>query len=260
MAMVKILLNHLNFHWRRLFTGLSFALFGIGGIFLSLFIFPFILLIPNHEKRQHIARGVVQRTFKLFIGFMRLFGVLSYEAHGFERINQRRGQLIIANHPTLLDVVFLVSLINDADCIVKAPLFKNPFMFGSVRSAHYIPNNADDAEGLIQECITRIHNGSNLIIFPEGTRSVTGKSHKLQRGAANIAIRGEIKPTPILISCRPSTLSKGERWYNIPPRKMHFHLVVQDDFSIAPYKSEVETISARLLTEAMTRYFDESRL
>ena len=258
MAMVKILLNRLNFHWRRLFTGLSFALFGLGGLFLSVFVFPFVLLIPNRSTRQHISRNIVQYAFKAFVGFMRFFGVLTYEAHGFERINQKRGLLITPNHPSLLDVVFLIAFIKQADCIVKASLFNNPFMFAALRSAGYIPNLANDAERLIAQCVERVHNGSNLIIFPEGTRTVIGKSHKLQRGASNIAIRGGINPTPVLISCTPATLSKGEKWYNIPARKVHFTLNVHSLLSIAAYTTQIDTIAARLLTEQLTRYYDES--
>ncbi|MGL4768080.1 MAG: lysophospholipid acyltransferase family protein [Formosimonas sp.] len=257
MAMVKKLLTHFNFHWRRLFTGLSFALFGLGGLFLSFCVFPFFLLIPNQQHRQHAARQVVQRTFRLFIEFMRFFGVLSYSIKGFERINQQQGLLIIPNHPTLLDVVFLVAFINQADCIVKASLFRNPFMTAILRATGYIANNANDAESLVNQCIERLRHGSNLIIFPEGTRTVVGQTHHLQRGAANIAIRGQIHPTPVLISCSPATLSKGEKWYNIPARKFHLSLKVQDAFSIAPYQGLVDSLAARLLTQHLTRYYNE---
>ncbi|WP_245395071.1 hypothetical protein [methane-oxidizing endosymbiont of Gigantopelta aegis] len=38
----------------------------------------------------------------------------------------RPGQLIVANHPTLIDIVFLISRIPYACCIVKDSLWHNP--------------------------------------------------------------------------------------------------------------------------------------
>jgi 1-acyl-sn-glycerol-3-phosphate acyltransferase len=257
--MVAFILTRFNYHWRFAFTALSFALFGVGGLMLGLLVFPCFLIIPNLARRQKIARSVIQRTFRIFIGFMRFFGVLTYDVSGFDKINQRNGLLIIPNHPTLLDVVFLVAFINQADCIVKASLFNNPFMFGATRTARYIPNRSDDAEGLVKQCIERIQNGSNLIVFPEGTRTVVGQPVTLKRGAANIAVRGNINPTPILISCTPSSLSKAHKWYNTPPKKMHFTFDVQNDFLIASALSPTEGLSARLLTKQLTHYFRKNQ-
>ncbi len=52
-------------------------------------------------------------------------GVLSYEFHGAERLG-RPGQIILANHPSLIDVVFLIGFTPQATCIVKEALFPQP--------------------------------------------------------------------------------------------------------------------------------------
>ncbi len=257
--MVAFILTRFNYHWRFAFTALSFALFGMGGLILGLLVFPCFLIIPNLARRQKLARSLIQRTFRIFIGFMRFFGILTYDVSGFDKINQRNGLLIIPNHPTLLDVVFLVAFINQADCIVKASLFNNPFMFGATRTARYIPNRSDDADGLVKQCIERIQNGSNLIVFPEGTRTIVGQPVTLKRGASNIAVRGNINPTRIFISGTPSSLSKAHKWYKLPPKKMHFTSDVQNDFLIASALSPTEGLSARLLTKQLTHYFRENQ-
>jgi len=56
-----------------------------------------------------------------------------------EKLN-RPGQLIIANHPTLVDIVFLISRVKQANCIVKQKLWHNPFMRGPILNAGYISN------------------------------------------------------------------------------------------------------------------------
>ena len=254
----SIVMKKLNFAWRIFATGASFTLFGLGGLLFGLVAFPPLLLISDRERRRRIARRAIARMFRFFIEFMRVFGVLSYELAGFEQLRDRRGMLVIANHPTLLDVVFLVAFLDDVDCIVKKEIFRNPFMLGPVTTAGYIPNDANDPEQLIHLCVARLHEGANLIIFPEGTRTVTNQGYRLQRGASNIAIRAGVAPTPILITCYPPTLRKGEKWYKIPHQKMHFSLRVQPDFSIDPYMECNPSIAARRLTQDLTLYFSES--
>ena len=94
---------------------------------------------------------------------------------------------MLANHPSLIDVVVLISIIPNADCVVKAHLFKNPFLRGVVKNTGYISNA--DPEGLLVDCKKSLAAGNNLIIFPEGTRTKVGQAVKFQRGAANIALR-----------------------------------------------------------------------
>lgn len=247
----------LNQCWRLFATGLSFFFFGFGGVMLGIFVFPLLLLIPNTRVREKLARDIVRHTFRLFIGSMKFWGVLTYEFHGAEKLNRGR-QLIIANHPTLIDVVFLVAHVHDVDCIVKSSLRKNPFTMGPVRASGYIANSGD-GEKLMNDCIKSIHAGNSIIIFPEGTRSVEGKPITMQRGAYNIALRGQFDLTPVIIRCTPPTLAKGEKWYNIPPQKPHFFFKVEDDFAISPYLDDSPPLAVRKLTQDFVHYFTERR-
>ena len=70
---------------------------------------------------------------------MRVLGILTYRVEGAERLREP-GRLIVANHPTLLDVVLLVSQMPEVDCIVKRGLWRNPFLRWPVSWAGYLPN------------------------------------------------------------------------------------------------------------------------
>ena len=59
----------------------------------------------NSDRRQARARVTIARTFRLFIAALRRTGVLAFDFQGGERLG-RPGQLIIANHPSPLDVAF----------------------------------------------------------------------------------------------------------------------------------------------------------
>jgi 1-acyl-sn-glycerol-3-phosphate acyltransferase len=243
------------FCWRVFATGLSFALFGIGGLLLRVAVFPALqLLVRAPERRVVWSRRVIRAAFRVYIDLMRALGVLRYELHGLEKLD-RGGLLILANHPTLLDTVFLMAFVKRADCVVKAELWNNAFTGGPVRAAGYIANNG--GADLLADCIATLERGNNLIIFPEGTRTAGNGEISLKRGAANIAVRGARDITPVLIRCEPATLRKGEPWWQVPPRLARFSIAVQDDLPIARFIGEgaSEVMAARCLTEYLQQYF-----
>ncbi len=249
----------LDHAWRVVGTGLSFLAFGIGGLVLRLCVFPLLQLgVRDPARRRKLARRWIQRSFAGHVWLMHTLGVLTYEIRGRERL-QRRGLLILANHPTLIDVVFLISLLPDADCVVKVGVARNPFMRAPVRAAGYIAN--DEGAGLVEDCIAAVRGGGNLVIFPEGTRSEPGQPMRLQRGAANIAVRGRLNITPVKISCAPPTLVKGQKWYRVPSRRFHMSIEVGDDLPIAPFVDGVaatpggEVLAVRRLNDHLCQYF-----
>lgn len=252
--------RRINHAWRVIATAASFAAFGGGGVVLGALLSLFYIAGGRDGRHQRLARRCVQKSFAAHLELMRLLGVMTYEFRGEHRL-QRDGLLILANHPTLIDVVCLISRIPNADCVVKQAVASNPFMRGPVRAAGYVSN--EHGAGLIDDCIRAIRTGSSLVIFPEGTRSVPGQPLKLQRGAANIAVRGGVDITPVRISCKPATLVKGQKWYNVPRRKFHILVEVGEDISISSFvrdgaESFGDPIAARRLTDHLARYFQES--
>lgn len=260
--------DRIDHAWRVLGTGLSFVAFGLGGLVLGLLVLPPMLwLVRDPARRQRWSRRLVQRSFAAHVALMRWLGVMTYEIRGRERLD-REDLLVLANHPTLIDVVLLISLLPNADCVVKSAVARNPFMRATVRAAGYVAN--DDGPGLVEDCIAAVRAGGALVIFPEGTRTTPGRPMKLQRGAANIAVRGELDITPVRITCTPPTLGKGEKWYRVPPVRFHMVIDVQEDLPIAPFLNGMagtdpsaggEALAARRLTEHLANYFagDPSR-
>jgi 1-acyl-sn-glycerol-3-phosphate acyltransferase len=249
------MLEKLSLGWRVLATGLSFLLFGLGGVLLRVLVFPLLALCVREPRaRIRAARAVIRTSFRAFVGVMRLLGVLRYEVRGLEKLD-REGQLILANHPTLIDTVFLIAFVRNADCIVKGGLWNNPFTGGPVRAAGYICN--DRGPELIEDCIASLGAGGNLIVFPEGTRTPRNGAMELKRGAANIAVRGACAVTPVRISCDPPTLGKGEKWWRVPPRQASFRIDVGDDIGIDRFTGPgvADVLAARRLTEHLQHYF-----
>jgi 1-acyl-sn-glycerol-3-phosphate acyltransferase len=256
----KPLLQRLDRGLRVVGTGFSFFIFGLGGLLLRGLVFPLLgLMVHNRLLKISLARGIIRRAFRLFIEIMRLLGVLRYETSGLERL-QRKGLLILANHPTLIDTVFLMAFVKHADCIVKQSLWNHPVTRGPVRSAGYISNQ--NGPGLIGDCITSLANHNNLIVFPEGTRTPANGTMQFKRGAANVAVRGRCNITPVLIICRPPTLGKGNKWWQVPETAACFTIAVQEDIAIEPFLRDgvSEILAARHLTDYLQNYFMKATL
>jgi 1-acyl-sn-glycerol-3-phosphate acyltransferase len=256
--MAQKIIRKFTYGWRLFATGFSFFSFGLGGLLLWFLVFPVLSVLPGN-RLQRIGRGqsVVHYSFFVFIGLMHRIGIMTYEIKGLEKLN-RPGQLIIANHPTLVDIVFLLSRIKKANCIVKESLWRNPFMRGPILNAGYISNG--DPEKMIAECVEWLQSGGAMIIFPEGTRSMPGKPCHFQRGAAAIALQANICVTPVTISCYPSTLTKAEQWYQIPDH--HFHLamhvgedIIMDEFT----RIQPKSIAVRRFNQYLQDYFTQQR-
>lgn len=246
-----------DFYWLRLpATGFCFAVFGLSAFILGLIVLPTLRLAHrDHGRRRHLARSVIAACMRAFVQLMRAVRVLDFVFPGHEHLG-RPGQIIVANHPTLIDVIFLLGFTPQATCIVKSALFANVFTRGALKAADYIPNAPTDEMVLRAE--RELRDGQTLVIFPEGTRTVRGHTLEMQRGAANIALRGASALTPVHISCEPPTLSKNEPWYRIPSRRAKFTLRVGADIDMAPFRASLLPKGSRLLNAQLARLFESA--
>jgi len=249
-----VTLGLINYYWRLVATGACFAVFGLGGFALWALLFPVLSVFPGGRRSERI-RWVIHKSFGVFLWLMETVGIMRMEVEGGEKLRDCQGALVLANHPTLIDVVALVSLMPVASCVVKQALWMNPFLGGVVRAAGYISNS--DSDSLIDDCACDLQSGKPLIIFPEGTRTRLGQPLGFQRGAAYIALRSGVPVIPVLIDCTPRTLTKCKKWYQIPPRRFHLRIRVLDQVSAERWvvPDETQTIAARKLTRAFEDFF-----
>lgn len=250
------MLDRCNYIWRLFGTGLSFFVFGFGGVLIWGVLFPLFerFLGEGVDKRRR-ARWLMHRIFQGYMDFMRVIGILNYRVSGGERLLQS-GRVVVANHPCLLDIVFLISQIPNATCIVKPALVKNPFMRIPIRAMGYI--YAENPAVLVDRCEEELREGGSLIIFPEGTRTTPGKPIKFQRGAAAIALQAQVPILPVTLDCSPTTLTKHEKWYQIPERRFTLTMVVGDHTLFNPICQNVSrSVAVRQLTRQLEAYFTE---
>lgn len=241
--------------WRIAATGFCFSVFGIGGVLLTLMAAPALqLFVRSPVVRKRRAQRLVSSACRGFVRLMHYSGVLDYRVAGREHL-RHPGTLIVANHPSLIDAVFLISLMPEVDCVVNEQLWRNPFTGGPVRLAGYISNGAGPE--LVDRCCASLQAGRRLIIFPEGTRTRPGQPLRFLRGAANIAIHAGANVVPVTIIFRQSTLTKGQPWYHVPPNKVDISISVEPLIAVQPYlqNNASKPLAARKLTADLYAYY-----
>ena len=245
----------IEFGWRLLATGVAFAfVFGGGGL-LAVTVFPLLALLPSHSHER--TQYIIHRLFRFYVALLQSSGLLNLSLKDTDQLKAAGGRIVIANHPSLLDVVLLISLIPRAQCVVKAALWLHPLLGPVMRRAGYIRNDLD-TEQMAAACKAALDAGECLIIFPEGTRTEPGSLPHFRRGFANLAILTQATIQPVLITCIPPTLIKGEPWWRIPPQRPAFRLVVEKCVYASSYMSYgYRSLAARKLVGHMQSIYAE---
>jgi 1-acyl-sn-glycerol-3-phosphate acyltransferase len=207
----------LDYGWRLFATGLSFTVFGICGLLFSLIAFPLASVWPHRASRQRAVTTVIHWFFRALVAALQRAGVMELKVTGADALRSGAPAIVVANHPTYLDVVVLLSLTPAACCVVKNAHWSNPCFWGIVRAAQYV-SNADPA-GFVEDCARQLANGYSMIIFPEGSRSpAPDRLHAFSRGFAHTALEAGVPIQPVLMHCDPPAFTKQMRWYHVPER------------------------------------------
>ena len=245
--------------WRIFRTGLGWAVFGTASVTLGFIVLPLRRVVPGRpEERELRAQRALHWAARAYLRGLSLLWVLRLRSTGGERLREP-GKLVVANHPTLLDAVFLMSLMPQADCVVKQQYFEMPFLGATARGAGYIPSG--EGPGIVDRCVERLQRGRSVIIFPEGTRSPAGGLAPFARGAAHIALRAKCELIPVTIDCTPPTLYRGLPWWDVPESRFTMTLQVDEplpvDELVAGQTSRGR--AARVLTAAMRDHFERRK-
>lgn len=248
----------MNYLWRLAATGFCFLTFAVMGITFRFAICPILnLAVRNPRSRELAARRVVQVSFAGFVELMRNLGCLEYRFSGDIGRLKNESLLICANHPTLIDVVLLMSRIPNATCIVKSALTHSFALKSPVLTSGYVSN--DTGPELVRDCARALEAGDTLIIFPEGTRTKPGVVPHIRHGAAAAALAAQRNIiTPVHITCTPPSLMKGMPWYHIPSRKMTFSIELLPDIDIAPYLEAEASVGRPAAVRRLNRRLKET--
>lgn len=250
---------------RVLLTGSAFLFFFLGGAVLSYVLLP----IAWHrgggarEERVRRCRAVLARAWRVFHWYMQAAGLLRYDPR-LVRLELPDGAFVmVANHPTLVDVTALISACPQAVSVAKSAMFRSPLVGRLLRYCEHI--EAGDGSPFAGVAVTEhalelLRSGTPVLIFPEGTRSPARGVGEFRHGAFEIAARAGVPVVPLFLTCDPPTLMRGQPWYEVPER-MATLTVTQLPTVRPPFGSPRDLASAlrSVYLERLARTWTEGR-
>lgn len=156
---------------------------------------------------------------KIAAKFIQLFTFWSYEKVGVEDPN---AQMFLVNHQSDLDIGVMELLSKrDLAWVAKKELFDTPFFGLTLRLPNDIPIERESKSSLVKllkAAKERLDAKRVITIFPEGTRSTTGKLLPFKPGAKIVADKYELLVQPIVLIATSSCYNIKKYYYR--PRKI----------------------------------------
>lgn len=223
--------------------GLQGLLLILGVISLCWNAIAFVLdPLLSGPRRAAVGRAGIAYGYRLFWWICRTSRIVQLDARALDALRHAPGGLIIvANHPSLLDALMLVSRLPRGVCIMKASLMGNIFLGAGARLADYIPN--DSPRAMIRGAVQALAQGGQLIIFPEGTRTTQPPVNAFRPGFTLIAKLANAPIQTVFIDTDSPYLSKGWPLWRVPPMPVRFTARLGERF--AP-EADAEALLHRL--------------
>jgi 1-acyl-sn-glycerol-3-phosphate acyltransferase len=127
----------------------------------------------------------------------------------------RQAYVVVANHQSLLDILMLSKLPREMKWVAKESLFKVPWVGWMFRISGDIPVRRGDSESggaALAKARRYLERGMNVMIFPEGTRSVSTKLLPFKSGAFRLAIEAGVPILPVAVHGAAQGMPKGSPW------------------------------------------------
>ena len=250
--------NRALYAYRVFAKWFSFFLFGLLTMIMSIIILPLLIIFVHPiERRKKRVHRIISSTMRFFVFVMHFLGIVNLEVDNRNAYRNLSSKIIVANHPSLLDVVMLLSLVPNADCIVNAYL-KHSILAAIARHIYIL--SSLDHEKLFRACTESLEQGNCLIIFPEGTRTPRSGKVVFRKGASRIALASGCNIVPVHIGGTDKYgLGKKDPWTGFNPSERYIYRIrMLEEISPGKFEDLPKPAAARALTgEIFTTLFPE---
>ncbi len=200
--------------WRRLKSLYEYCVLYGGLLFFALICLAWSLpasvlrhLLPHHLG-ERVGRYAIMVVFRTYLLVVRASGLVKCDLAALDVLRDEPSLIIATNHPALIDVVLVGSRLPNFVCVLKAKLLDNPLLGGGARMAGYVRN--DSTGMLVRESAVALHGGAQLLIFPEGTRTVEQPVNEFKGGFGLVAKKAGVPIQTVFIETNTPFL--GKHW------------------------------------------------
>jgi len=177
---------------------------------------PMLLLALPKATSGRLGRSAVSFIYRCCWATAEALGLMRIDAGVLDTLRDEPGGLIVAaNHPTMLDALVIVARLPRGVCVMKAELLRNVFLGSGARLAQYIRN--DVGRGMVRDAVATLREGNQLVLFPEGTRTVGANVNAFKPGISLISHLARAPIQTVMIESESLYLTKGWPLLKAPP-------------------------------------------
>ena len=238
---------------------LFYPSFGLACVLLLVLTGYAQLRVAQPAARTIWLRRQVQRIARTWLGWGTRLRLLRHDIDLQDPLTaEGPARIVIANHPSLIDVIFVLAEIPNVCCVLKAELGHVPVLGVLIRKLDYLSN--DDPERMLAEGAQRLAAGESLLIFPEGTRTKGAATMQFRLGAAELALRTGAAVLPVVIHYHGRYLSGVGRWYEFPEQQLHYTVEVGPEHPTPNASTALQRRKLRRPFNASIEHFVTQRL
>lgn len=217
---------------KRILNRLIAALY-ISFVFLTSTVFFLIALLIWLVTRPFDRRLYWLHQFTCFWAslYIWIFPPWRVTIHDRDKVDRNKTYIIVSNHQSLVDILAAFTLFVHFKWVSKAELFLIPLIGWNMFLNRYIRlkrGDKDSIRNMYDACEKHLREGSSIYLFPEGTRSSTGRMREFKEGAFVLAKRLEVPILPLAVSGSRNAVPKNSLNFH---GKSHIHVRVLDEIS-----------------------------
>jgi 1-acyl-sn-glycerol-3-phosphate acyltransferase len=193
-------------------------------VFFSLALGIWLVTYP-FDKRLWLLHRFTCAWASLYIW---IFPPWAVTVIGRDKIDPAKTYVIVSNHQSLVDILVVFTLFAHFKWVSKSEIFQVPLIGWNMSLNQYVPlerGRKTSIRKMYSACERHLKLGSSVFLFPEGTRSTTGKMRDFKEGAFVLAKRLEVPVLPIVINGSKNAVPKNSLNFH---GRTHVHVEILD--------------------------------
>lgn len=239
---------------RRVSVVVAFAVFAVGTAVISR------VLIPRHRRRTRALDDEARRAadeqfllrcFRWLTRYFRRRGLVRFTPPPLPADLPKGAFVLVANHPSFIDVLHLKSIVPGLRCVVRADLWRRWWLGPLLRFSDDIPGPDGTSASVgetrvLDQFVARLRSGQRVLVFPEGSRSPEAGLRRFRRGAIEAAVQAGVPVVPAVVRVCPPSLNHERGWRDFdPPVDVSIHFL--------PARATLDAAGQPLDSAALTR-------
>ncbi|UCG26968.1 MAG: 1-acyl-sn-glycerol-3-phosphate acyltransferase [Bacteroidales bacterium] len=173
------------------------------------------------------------------------------------RIEKGKTYILVSNHQSMFDIVAIYLLFRRFKWVSKSENYSLPVIGWTLRLNNYIKLERESRKSIMKmmkECEEAIRNGSSIMMFPEGTRSLDGEIRHFKTGAFLLALNTETPIIPIVLDGSGVVLPK-KGFILSPNRKIKLNVMEEIPFKEFKHLNAMElmNMTREIMEKELTR-------